>query len=234
MATALDLIKRSLRLIHVLDADETPTAAEAQDALAALNDVLDSLTIDRSYVYNIREDTLSWPSGSQSRTIGPTGDFALTRPVRLANSTFYTDNAIDYVLNIAATRRAYTAIADKAVQSNHPQHIFYEPTFPDGTLYIWPTPNATLELNLHSWQQLTQIAALTTTLSFPPGYKHALTTSLSEELGAEFGVAVPPEVTKAAFKARQRLKSMNTPVMRSQVEVGYFRTGHGFNVFSGD
>lgn len=40
MATALDIIKRALRIAKVIDAAETPEAEDAQDALTTLNAIL--------------------------------------------------------------------------------------------------------------------------------------------------------------------------------------------------
>ena len=42
MTTALDLITGALRKINVLAAGEVPQASEQQDALAVLNDLLDT------------------------------------------------------------------------------------------------------------------------------------------------------------------------------------------------
>jgi len=43
MATAMDLIKRSMRLATILDAGSAPEAGDAQDALATLNALLAEL-----------------------------------------------------------------------------------------------------------------------------------------------------------------------------------------------
>jgi len=235
MSTALDIIKRSMRLIHVLDADEEPTAAEAQDALVTLNEMLDSWSVDSPYIFAIQEDDISWPGNQQSRTVGATGDFVITRPTKLVKSTYYSDaNGNDYLLELLFTRAGYTAIVDKETSSDLPQVMFYEPTFPNGTLYIWPTPDSAITIHLHSWAQLTQFAALTTTFSFPPGNQQAITTSLAEELAPEFGVATPPEVSKSAFKARTRLKRINRRTPIAQVETAALHEGRSFNVFVGD
>ena len=91
MATARDLIKRSLRRIHVLDADEEPTDAEANDALESLNEMLDLWAANKSYVYATQENDHVWTASAQSQTIGSGGDFNTTRPVKIMDSTYFTD-----------------------------------------------------------------------------------------------------------------------------------------------
>ena len=235
MATALDVIKRSMRLIHVLDSEEEPTASESQDGLNALNDMIDSMSIDNSFVYTIRTDTLTWTASNESQTIGASGDFVATRPIDIHGSTFYTDlNGNDYPLIQVATRSGYMSIVDKGTTSTLPQVMYYEPSFPNGTIYMWPVPNASITIELASREQLGSLAALTTTFSFPPGYKQALVTGLAEELAAEFGVAIPPEVQKSAHKARVRLKRVNRLIPISKVETAHITNKRTFSVFTGE
>ena len=77
--TAGDQINAALRLIGQLAEGETPSAATSQDALAALNQMLDSWNTDRLLVYTTQTQVFSWPAGQATRTIGPTGDFVGNR-----------------------------------------------------------------------------------------------------------------------------------------------------------
>jgi hypothetical protein len=111
--------------------------------------------------------------------------------------------------------------------------MYYEPSFPNGTIYIWPVPDASITIQLSSREQLSSLALLTTAVSFPPGYKQAFVTSLAEEIAAEFGVAVPPEVGKSAFKARTRVRRANRRTPISQVETGLINSSRSFNIYTG-
>tara|TARA_R110000787_G_scaffold72632_2_gene161941 strand:+ start:209 stop:919 length:711 start_codon:yes stop_codon:yes gene_type:complete len=234
MATALDIIRRSMRLVHILDAEEEPTGAEAQDGLTTMNDLIDSWSLDHSYVYTVRTDTLTWTANNESRTIGASGNFVTTRPVKIHPSTYYTDvNGNDYQFTQIATRAGYTSIVDKGTTSTLPQYMYYEPSFPNGTIYIWPVPDASITIQLSSREQLSSLALLTTAVSFPPGYKQAFVTSLAEEIAAEFGVAVPPEVGKSAFKARTKVRRANRRTPISQVEAGLINSSRSFNIYTG-
>ena len=233
MATARDLITRSLRLIHVLDSGESPTADEANDALDAVNSMLDSWSIPGLYIYATREDAVTWPASTQSRTIGSGGNFSITRPTRIETSTYFDDgNSNDYPLMILDTFAAYSNITVKATSSSLPEYLYYEPLDPLGTLYIWPVPSSALTVYLHSPEQLDQFATLDTTFTYPPGYKEAIQYSLAVRLAAEFGVAVPPEVMDVARRSTKAVKRLNTPTPIASVEVGEMGTRR-FNIYTG-
>lgn len=68
--TARDVITRALRTIGVLAQGETPTGAEANDALLVLQDLLNSWGVQRQTIYTIARTT--WPVvvGEQDYTLG--------------------------------------------------------------------------------------------------------------------------------------------------------------------
>jgi len=234
MATARDLIKRSLRLLHVLETGEDPTTEEAADAFEALNSMLEEWNIDRAYVYYVQENAYTWPGSTQSRTIGATGDFVADRPNKIENSTFYTDsNSNDYNLRHLDTRRGYTSISDKDTSSALPEFIYYEPSYPNGEIFLWPTPSESVTLYLHTWGPLSQFASLDTTVDLAPGYKNLLVYGLCDYLAPEFGVAVPPEVQKISAAVKGRIKKKNFPVKIAQIEPAAFSEKRSFNVFIG-
>ncbi|NBS70074.1 hypothetical protein EBT31_14355, partial [bacterium] len=77
MATysANDQINRALRLLGVLAEGETPSAAVSQDALMALNQMIDSWNTERLAVFSTQDQVYLWPTSTVKRTLGPTGDF---------------------------------------------------------------------------------------------------------------------------------------------------------------
>ena len=89
--TAGDQINRALRLLGILAEGETPSAATSQDALIALNQMLDSWSTERLMAYNTIDQVFTWPVDEINRTLGPTGDFVGLRPVLLDDSTYYRD-----------------------------------------------------------------------------------------------------------------------------------------------
>lgn len=68
--SALDLITGALRNINALAAAETPNASDAQDALLVLNDLLESWSIEKLYVFSSIENHFVFNPGKYQYTIG--------------------------------------------------------------------------------------------------------------------------------------------------------------------
>jgi hypothetical protein len=70
MTTALDFIKAALRRINSYQSGEQIATPDAQDCLDTFNDLLDSLSTDKAYIFGSNEWILSWTSGKSIYTIG--------------------------------------------------------------------------------------------------------------------------------------------------------------------
>lgn len=232
MSTVRDLITRSLRLIHVLDPGETPTADEANDSLEAANDMLDSMSIPGLYIYTAREDIVSWTANQASRTIGSSGNFNITRPTRIEDGTFCRISDVDYPIKVLRNRSQYNDIQDKTTAGTIPEYIYYEPSHPLGILYLHPVPSATLAVHLQSPEQLDQFTTLETTFAYPPGYREFFVSQLCLRLAAEFGVAVPPEVTAMASRSAIAVRRLNTRIPQAVLEVSAIGLGGDYSVYS--
>src|SRR5690242_5956509 len=81
--TSLDLIKSALRLAGVLGTGETPSAAEGQDALVILNQMLDSWNAERLMIYTVARQVFSLVANKQAYTLGSGGDFDTPRPPKI-------------------------------------------------------------------------------------------------------------------------------------------------------
>ena len=70
MTTALDIIKGAARRCQAYQSGETIAPQDAQDMLDTLNDLLDSLSTDRSSIYGSNENILYFTPGKTQYTIG--------------------------------------------------------------------------------------------------------------------------------------------------------------------
>lgn len=68
--TALDLVVGALRSINALEAGETPNANDSADALQVLNDMMESWSTDKLFVYAGVENILTWTPGQYQYTVG--------------------------------------------------------------------------------------------------------------------------------------------------------------------
>jgi hypothetical protein len=233
--TAGDQINGALRLIGQLAEGETPSAATSQDALTAMNQMIDSWSIERLAVFSTQDQVFMWPPGAISRTLGPTGDFVGNRPVLLDDSTYFRDpaNNISFGIKIL-NQQQYNGIAVKTVTSTYPQVIWVNMTYPDIEMYIYPVPTKVLEWHFVSVSELTQPATLATVLSFPPGYLRAFRYCLACEIAAEFGVEPSPQVSRIAMTSKRNLKRINNPDDIMSLPYSIVGTRQRYNIFAGN
>ena len=231
MATALSMITRAMRLAQVATKGEALDDDEAQDGLTALNAMLDSWQVDRLFVYQIQEEQFTWAVNEQTRTVGAAGDFVTTMPTRISDDCVFRVSNTDYPVQLINVD-AWSGIADKTTTNSFPWFMYAEYGAALVTLYAYPIPNAALTFLLKSYKQLQSFSSLTTALALPPGYERAITYSLSEEFGPEFGVEVPMTVQRIAAAARRIIRRQNsvTPVMAN--EAGYLSRRNSANVFA--
>jgi len=233
--TAGDQINAALRLIGQLAEGETPSAETSQDALAALNQMIDSWSIERLTVFSTQDQVFTWPVNVATRTLGPTGDFVGNRPVLVDDSTYFRDpqSGVSFGL-VMVNQQQYNGIALKTANSPYPQVMWTNMTYPDVEMTIYPVPTRLLEFHIVSVDELTQPALLNTTLSFPPGYLRCFKYNLAVEIANEFGVEAPPSVQRIAMASKRNLKRVNNPDdLMSMPYALSSRRSHRFNVFSG-
>ena len=234
MATAGDLINGALRLIGMLAEGETPSAETSQDALAAMNQMIDSWSTERLSVYATQDQTLTWPANYATRTLGPTGDLVGTRPIELLDSTYFLDpgSGLSFGLQFI-NQEQYNNIALKTAGSSYPQVMFVNETYPNVTLSVYPIPTTPLEFHFVSVQPLSQLATLNTNIEMPPGYLRAFRFNLATELAAEFGVEPSPQVSRIAMASKRTLKRINFANDVMAIPAALVLNSQRFNVYTG-
>ena len=235
MTTAGDIINGSLRLLGVLAEGEVPSSETSQDALNAMNQMIDSWNTERLSVFATQDQVFTWPSGILSRTLGPSGDFVGNRPVLLDDSTYFRDasTGISYGIKFI-NQQQYNGIAVKTVTSTFPQVIFVNMTHPDIEMYIYPRSTRDLEWHFISVEELTQPATLATQLHFPPGYLRAFRYNLATEMSPEFGVEPSSQVMRIAMTSKRNLKRINNPDDIMSMPYSIVATRQRFNIFAGN
>lgn len=233
--TAGDQINGALRLIGQLAEGEEPSAATATDALAALNQMIDSWNTERLSVFSTQDQVFSWLPNFATRTLGPTGDFVGNRPILVDDSTYFRDPSTNISFGIKlVNQQQYNGIAVKTVTSTYPQVMFVNMTYPDITMTVYPVPTKVLEWHIVSVQELTTPALLSTPLAFPPGYLRAFRYNLACELAPEFGVEPSPQVSRIAMYSKRNLKRINNPDDIMSLPYSIVATRQRFNIFAGN
>lgn len=205
MATAGDIIKRSLRLIGVLAAGESPTGDEQGDGLEALNAMLDSWQADRMSIYFKSELTVATVAGTATYTFGTGGDNA-TRPDNV-DYVYARDGSTDYELTELSDEQ-YAQISDKDSQAL-PDSFYFNPKMPQAELTVFPVPDKVYSLRVGTWGKLQSFATAATTVSLPSGYEDALAYSLALRLAPEYGRPASAELVALAQNTRSIIKRAN-------------------------
>jgi hypothetical protein len=235
MATCAELINGALRLLGVLAEGEVPSASTADDALVAMQQMIDSWSTERLSIFTTQDQVFTWPASQLSRTLGPTGDFVGNRPILLDDSTYFIDPAsgISYGIKLI-NQQQYDGIAVKTVTSSYPQVLWVNTNYPDVDLHIYPVPTRALEWHFISVDPLDQPATLSTVLSFPPGYLRAFRYNLACEIAPEFGVEPSPQVQRIAMASKRNLKRINNPGDVMALPYSIVGTRQRYNIFAGN
>jgi hypothetical protein len=233
--TAGDQINAALRLIGMLAEGETPSANTSNDALNALNQMIDSWNTERLSVFSTQDQVFTWTPNQISRTLGPTGNFVGNRPILIDDATYFKDptNGISFGIKII-NQQQYDGIAVKTVTSTYPQVMWVNMNYPNIDMYVYPVPTKALEWHFISVTELTQPATLATTLAFPPGYLRCFKYNLACEIANEFGVEPPPNVARIAMTSKRNLKRINNPDDIMSLPYSIVATRQRFNIFAGN
>ena len=213
MTTAQDIIQDALEMLGVYAAGETMSNADAQRGLTRLNNMLDSWSNESLSCYAIIEQTGTLQVGVSRYTIGSGGTFNMTRPLKInlgpGAATFQDSNNNNFDIEVV-TQDQWNLIGNRAVTSNIPDTLFYDPQYPLGVINIFPVPNIGGTLLWDSYLQLTDFTSLTTVLSLPPGYELAIKTNLAVHMKPYFtGTTLDPEVKEQARESKANVKRTN-------------------------
>jgi hypothetical protein len=234
--TGLQVVTDALKLIGVVAGHEVPTSAEQQDSLARLQELIDSWGTHAQTLLAFRRWTLPLVPGRQTYSIGlgaPLPGLAVPRPMAVEAATTLIalgPPAVEARLEVYFDQ-AYVSEMIKDLRGPV-QAVYYLPTVPFGTLWVWPVPLAVDTLVLYWHEPLQQFPDLTTPVDLAPGYAKALRTNLALELAPEFGRAVDPAVMKMASDSLADLKRQNFALVEVGIDPGLTGAGAGYDILS--
>lgn len=236
---AIDLIASAMRLIGATASGETPSSAEATDALFVANQMLDSWTADRLAVFTVQIVTYPLVPLKQVYTIGPGGNFNQLRPARIDSASIVslTNPAQPLEKEISVyTDADWQSIPVKNIQSTLPQGVYPDYANPLMNLSYWPIPTVAVNTILYMWTALTAFPDLFTDVSFPPGYAEALRYNLALRLIAEMPGDYNPLMTQVtgelAVSSLARIRSINMPTIEARIDDALIQRGGRYNYIS--
>ena len=216
MITQSDLVTISLRDIGVLDSTEIPSADLMADGITTLNQILAQWQVMANFSY-AQTDVTFVPTGVATYTVGTGGVINITPPSKIDYAFFRVSN-IDYPIDILNTFEEYQlGIGLKNIGVGaYPECLYYNPSYPLGTIYLYPTPNF----------GVVHLGMSTQVISFPPQYELAIRFTLDEVLSATLGIPLRQDLAGIARNARRVIKRANIRINELNTD---FETNSGLS-----
>lgn len=211
-STARDLVTAALKDLGVLAQGETAPAVEADDALDALNRLIDQLAAEKLSIYTYTRTTWTLVSGTQNYTVGSGGTVNITWPTYVERVQYIvtTDSPTTERPLYRMTEDAWRNVVIKALTSVYPTRWYYNSTYPLGTLTLWPVPtSSSLQGVIYHGAAVSEFASLSTAVSFPPGYRRMLVKNLALELAPSYDRQPSPLLIAAAADSIAVVKRLN-------------------------
>lgn len=227
--TGMDLVKGALFELGVLSAGEDPEGSVADFVLSKGNRLIDNWNAKQEAIFAVDFLTFTLIAGTQPLTIGPSAaNFTVTqRPVSIDAANVIIDNNIRVPLTVHTDPQWWMSVQTPAVQTSLSSDLYYNPTWPNGSIYLWCLQSYPYTLELLVRKVLAELA-FATNIVMPQGYWDALILTLAEDCAAPLQVQLPPLLPKKASDARAQVFANNTVVPTIQTaQPGMVARGRG-------
>ena len=234
MATALKIINGALRLLQVAADDVVLTDSEANDALEALNQMLDSWSNESLMLYHVTREQFTLTPGLNPHTIGSAGNLATDVPLNIEAATV-TVGGVDYPI-IPVDYDDYAVIKLKTLSNVYPEYLYFDKSNPIlGQIYLYPVPSTASTFNLYSRKALTKFSSLTDDIILPPGYERALKYCLAVDIAPEYQISAGQDIVALAVEAKAKLKRTNKRPLTLQIDPAALAVSgkRRFNIYTG-
>lgn len=221
MATVSKLVNLALKDAGVIGSGQTAEAEDAATALDTLNQMLAQWRTSQLEVYALQNLIIPIVTNKMSYTVGPGGDLDVERPHSVSfaawrNGTNQSD--LLYPLRLMKTLESWQRITIQPL-TNWPSSLLYEPTYPLGTVYIWPQPSwGQIELTVKAF--LPSNVVIGDDIMLPPEYDLPIRFNLAKLLCSAFGSPLRPDIAQIAASSLRTLKRANTRVRDLQMPAG--------------
>ena len=200
-----DIVNAALRNIHVIAPGETASTQEQADSLLAAQQLVGSLSAEGLPIPYLTLNTIT-STGAQTYALA-------TRPLKIEAIEVLTP-----AQNVSKSARVvpveeWVAWVDKSATGAFAEIAFCDYNNPTSTVYLAPMPKSGNTINMWTYVPLTPPAALTDTVTFPPGYERLFTALLSVELAPQFGAQVDQVLMAIAQSAKAAISGLNNAVL---------------------
>lgn len=216
-----DFIKSALRMIRVYSAGDVPTAADAADSLAYLNQMMDAWDADALSVPNNQIQDFPLIAGQGVYMLGPGGDFNTLRPGKItAASVVLLNNPAqpnEQEIQIL-TEDEFQDIQLKLTPGTFPLVMYDDGASPKRNVTFWPVPSVINTFRMYSWQANTKFPDLATVFNFAPGYAEAIRYNLALRLADEFGGQLGQTIVSGAQMSLATVRTGNIEIQKLECD----------------
>lgn len=231
MPTIRDICEDALTEIRVVGSGSAMSAEDAALAKRKLQSMLNQWNAQRPAVYADVFAAFTLVPSLSPHTIGPTGaTFTVTqRPVSIEAISLgiNTSNPTVYLPLNKRDAAWWEAQSVPDLTSDIPTDFFYNPTWPNGSIYFWPVPTAAYPVQLQIRLVLDDVLAFNDDFDLPPGYEEAITLSLAEQLARPFGQPLSADLRQDAAMARAVIFANNDVTPRIATRDAGMQIGNG-------
>lgn len=224
------MLLTALQMIGEKPVGGTLTANEQTEYLSRLNMWLELQANDGLICF--ATDTVSkvLTAGDGIYTIGSGGDINVAWPTKIESAyTIDGANVSRDIPNIV-TNDEWAQISLKQLGNMYPDTLWYDNSYPLGSVYLWPLPMGGLTLYMNVYQRLQSFPLISTVVSMPPGYEIMIVSNMAVFLSA--GLCDPPEhVVKLAEKSMATIKKKNLQVPTLDIPPGLTADNSAFYQF---
>lgn len=218
MATISTICSDALLEIGVLAQGEPMDAAMGEFTRRKLERLLNEWNAKRCAVYATVFSSFNLTASLNPHTIGPTGaTWTVTqRPVSIEAISLELNTSSPSVFVQLTPRDAqwWQAQSVPDLSTDIPTDFYYDPTWPNGSIYFWPVPSAVYPVQIQIRTLLDDTLTLDLTFSLPPGYQEAVTLTLAEKTARSYGRAVSQDLANDARNARAIIFNNNDTTPR--------------------
>ena len=231
--TPRTLITDAYRALVVLRPGQGTSDDAYDEALRALNEMVDAWQLERLMIYNVGRTAYALSAGVGSYTLGPGGTLGTTRPLRVDAAGILRSGAPEAPLPVL-TLNQYRA---------QQYGVYIDGAHPTANVSLYPPPQGGEQLALYTWAPLTEFSNLDASYQLPQGYPRALRWNLALELaaGASIQKKIPDvlyaNIMQQAVDSKAWIKSFHAapPPVMDATDGGALACGcgHGYDVYTG-
>lgn len=203
MTTARDIVNGAARAIGLLGRGYDLSGEEGQDALDALNMMIEQWRANHLLIPYRTRVSLTLVVGDHDYSVGSGGDWDTTRFEAIDDMLIRDSSGYDYPVK-SMTAKEYRNIQSKTADAR-PNRYYYEPSYPLANLYFDSEPSAAETVWANVLVAVATLANLSTTIALPLQYHEALKYNLAVRLASENGKEVSRTVAALAVTSRDDL-----------------------------